>query len=70
MIAGARREGKSTFADRFKEHCKRTGKSLYIHRSDSYETNLYIDRDGVEHEVAKPRGLTFDMVVINEPANR
>lgn len=66
MITHARRNGKSWFAEQFKKYCKQTGQSLYTLRTDPYKTDLLIDRKGVEHEVPKPYGLTFDTVIVGE----
>ena len=65
MIQQARRNGKSWFAEHFKNYCKACGKSLYICRG-GLPADLFIDKDGVEHEVEKPSGLTLDAVFVEE----
>jgi len=66
MITHTRRNGKSWFAEQFKNYCKQAGLSLYVRRTDPHKTDLFIDKHGVEHEVSKPCGLTFDVVIVDE----
>lgn len=65
MIQQARRAGKSWFAEQFKTYCKAHGLSLYIMRP-SPGPYLFIDKQGVKHEVANPRGLQMDACFIDE----
>lgn len=65
MIQQARRAGKSWFAEQFKTYCRTHGLSLYVMRPSPHP-DLFIDKQGVEHEVRRGGNLQMNVVLSDE----